>query len=53
MMYEEKIDKFANLYKDKLNNVTIDDTLFDTYYLAKKNIRNKEVFFKTIKIKIK
>lgn len=53
LMYQEKIDKFANLYKDKLGNVTIDDTLFDTRYLAQKNIRNKEVFFKTIQIKIK
>jgi len=52
-MYEETIIRYANVYRNKEGNFMVDDTMYESLLEAKKSIKNKEEFIKTIKIEDK
>jgi hypothetical protein len=49
-MLEESKGKFANVYEGTEGNIYVDNDLYDTYYRAKKSIKNKKQYIKTISL---
>ena len=49
-MLEESKGRFANVYRGTEDNIYVDNELFETYYKAKKSIKNKKQYIKTISL---